>query len=264
MSTTRFGQPSQRTGAPGVRPGLFALLSLVVAGTVACGGDSVSAPPEPGSLQVTTQTSGFLKDGSYELLVNGESRGSIGANDEKTIPSLDPATYQVSLGDVAANCQVQTSVPAVVAEGATAAVELSVTCAPEPAVPYTVRASRDRPDLETGAVVECSFGLCPSGSEWDFYVHFNSQSSPQSVVRQNQTDAVEIAHVSGVSLSQLTEAHLEGATFTTDLMTDPVAADRTVLLRTADGNVYALGNPVENTLLLTLTFDAVLIDRPAS
>lgn len=264
MSTNPLGQTPRRSGAQGARSGLFALISLVAAGTLACGGDSVSAPPEPGSLQVTTQTSGFLKDSSYELLVNGESRGSIGANDQKTVAALDPATYQVSLGDVAANCQVQASVPAVVSAGASAAVELSVTCAPEAAVAYTVRASRDRPDLETGAIVECSFGLCPSGSQWDFYVHFDSQSDPQSVVRQNQTDAVEIAHIPGVALSDLTEAHLEGATFTTDLMTDPVAGDRTVLLRTATGNVYALGNPVENTLLLTLTFDAVLIDRPAS
>lgn len=235
----------------------------MLAGTLACGDEGATAPPEPGSLQVTTQTSGFLQDSSFELLVNGQSRGSIGANDQKTVGELDPATYQVSLGDVAANCQTQ-AVPAVVGEGATAAVELSISCDPEPAEAYTVRASRDRPDLETGDVVECSFGLCPSGSEWDFYVHFDSQNDPQSVIRQNQTDAVEIAHLPGVSLADLTEEHLNGATFTTELLPESLASDRTVLVRTDDGNVYALGNPDENTLMLTLTFDAVLIARPAS
>jgi hypothetical protein len=94
------------------------------------------------------------------------------------------------------------------------------------------------------------------------YVFYNSQTTPQSVIRQNETAAVEIAHLAGVALADLTEADYAGATFGTDLVADPFDSGRVILIRTDTGQVYALGNPVEDAVALTLTFDAALIVQP--
>lgn len=247
----------------------LALVLLGVIGGAACGESTgeVVDPPLPGSIVLTTETSGFLKDDSYELLVNGESRGTIGANDEITLSELDPATYEVTLSDVADNCVVggasasaSASVPVIEEEAVTVA--LTVVCAHAAPSSYTVRFNRERPDLDTGAITECPFSICPTEEEWDLYVYFSSQSDPHSVIRQNQTTAVEIAHVAAVVLADLTEADYVAATFGTALVADPFDAGRVILIRTDLGNVYALGNPVEDESAQTLTFDAALIAVP--
>ncbi len=246
-------------------PSRHALVALLLIGSAACGesDSSVTGPPIPGTLVLATETSGFMQDDSYELFVNGESQGTIGANEELTIDGLDPATYEVTLGDVAANCVVDAASASVeVVSEATATVSMTVVCAPPEPTPYTIRANRDRPDLDAGVLVECSFGLCPSDDAWDIYAYFDSQSEPQSIIRQNQTTNLEIAHLAGVTLATLTEADVSGATFSTELLTTPFATTDVVLVKTQSGSVYALGNPDENTLMLTLTFDAVLIASP--
>jgi hypothetical protein len=43
---------------------------------------------------------------------------------------------------------------------------------------------------------------------------------------------------------------------------DPFDSGRVILIRTDTGQVYALGNPVEDAQALTLTFDAALIVQP--
>lgn len=237
-----------------------ALMALLVAFTAACGESSneVLGPPLPGSIAVTVVTTGFMKDDGYELLVNGESQGSVAADAEATIDDLEPANYEVDLGDVADNCSVEGTSVAVVSEE-TALVALTVVCLAADPVPYAVRASRDRPDLDTGAMVECSFGLCPSDDEWDVWVEFDSQGDPQAVIRQNEDIAVEIAHIDGVALADLTDMDVEGATFSLEPVDAPFGPNTVVLVRTDQGNLYALGNPTEQTLLLTATFDAMLI-----
>jgi len=234
--------------------GLIALSSLAC-GTTEEGG---IAPELPGSIAVTTETSGFQKDSSYDLLVDGASAATIGANDEVMIPELDPATYEVSLGDVAANCVVDDTTATVVA-GETATATLAIVCTAGASSPYSLRASRDRPNLEDGTITVCTFGLCPTEEGWDLFVEFNSGASPQAVIRQNQTTAVEIAHLPGVTLANVTEADVQGATFTTDPVDDSFDAGRVILIKTDTGSIYAIGNPVESTLLLTLAFDAVLL-----
>ena len=243
----------------GLRGRTSALAVLMVIGGVACGeSDDYTGPPAPGSITVETQTTGFAKDDGYELLVNGTSEGAIGANDEMTVSGLDPDVYDVSLGDVAANCSVE-SLSLEVVSDQTADGTLAVVCAASDPVSYTIRFSRDRPDLETGELTECSFGFCPTTDDWDLYVHNSSQTTPQSVIRQNQTNGVEIAHLPGVTLDDMTEEDVAGATWTTELVADPFDAGRVILIKTDLGNVYALGNPVEDTTALTLTFDAVLL-----
>lgn len=260
METNSVGHSFACGAARYLSAGRHALIALMTVAIAACGDtDSVTGPPVPGSISVTTETTGFFKDDSYELLVDGESQGTIGANDAVTIPELDPATYDVSLGDVAENCVVEgTSVT--VDEDQTAEVSLAVVCAPDAPTEYLLRASRDRPDLDTGEVLECSFGICPSDEAWDIWVEFEN-TEPQAHIRQNQTagNEVEIAHLSGVTLSELTEEDYEAATFSTEFVESPFGTDTVVLVRTQLGNVYALGNPVEDTVVLELAFDAVLI-----
>lgn len=242
--------------------GWLALVLLGVIGGAACGESTgeVVDPPLPGSIVLTTETSGFLKDDGYELLVNGESRGTIGANDEMTVPDLDPATYEVTLADVADNCAVESATTSVsVLEEEAASVVLTIVCAYATPEAYTVRFNRERPDLDTGTIHECPFSICSTDEEWDLYVYYSSQADPNSIVRQNQTTGVEIAHVAGVVLADLTEADFQAATFTTDLVGDPFDAGRVILIRTDLGDVYALGNPVEDDTAQTLTFDAALI-----
>ena len=97
------------------------------------------------------------------------------------------------------------------------------------------------------------------------YVEFDSQSEPQAVVRQNQTTVVEIAYLSGVAFAELTEEDFTEATFTTEFVEEPLSPTSVVLLRTDQGNVYALGNPVVATgFTPTLTVEAALIALPES
>jgi len=246
--------------ARGTRGARGALVGLITFGIVACGtSDSGTDPELPGSLSVHTQTSGFQQDDTYELLVDGVSAGTIGANDDFMISELDPATYELALSDVADNCSFDGSASATVVAGETADVGLTVSCAPADPTPYSIRANRDRPDLETATLTECSFGLCPSNDAWDIYVQFVSANNPQAVIRQNTVTGVGLAHVPGRTLGTLTAADVDGATFSVDPIDDSFDANRVILVKTDTGAIYGLGNPVENTILLTFTFDAVLL-----
>ena len=258
------GRARDMCHAPWKRSRLAALLLTFAVASCGESTEEIIGPPLPGSLVLATETSGFLQDDSYELFVNGESQGTIGANDEMTLADLDPATYEVALGDVADNCVVDATAVAVeVASEETAAAAVTVVCAPAAPVSHTIRESRDRPDMDTGTMVECSFGLCPSDDAWDFYTDFDSQSDPQATIVQNVGIGVEVAHLSGVTLATLTEADYESATFSAEAASGPFGAEDVVLVRTDQGAVYALGNPEETTLTLTLTFDAVQIVLPS-
>jgi hypothetical protein len=245
--------------ARGLRRGSHAFIALMALGAAACGNSETLSAPLPGSIVVTTTTSGFLQDDSYQLLVNGESKGTIGANDEMTVSELDPATYDVALGDLAANCDVQ-DISVTVESNSSASASLDISCAFDQPTSYTVQFNRERPDLDTGDVTVCPFGICSTTDAWDLWVTYSS-STGSTVIHQNQTNAVEIAHLPGVTLQDLTEEDYAGATFTTNAVSDAFT-DRVILIRTDVGNVYALGNPVVDGTASTLTFDAALIDTP--
>lgn len=244
------------------RRGRHAVVALLVIGLVACGDAGALAPdPEPGSMLIQTETTGFLKAEGYELLVDGVSNGTIGPNDEVTVSELEAGDYQVGLDGMPDNCSAEGVTVSVEAEQ-TAEVSLVVTCTYEEPVTYTIQFNRERPDLDAGEVTVCPFGICSTQDAWDLYVHNSLSTDPHSVIRQNQTTAVEIAHLPGVTLDGLTEADLEGATFTTELVGDPFDAGRVILIRTDLGNVYALGDPAEDLTSGTLAFAAALIARP--
>jgi hypothetical protein len=236
-----------------------AVVALLAIGMVAC--EDSSGPPAPGSILVTTETTGFLKAESYEVVVDGVSAKPIGANDEVTVTGLDPGTYYVDLADVPGNCGADGVLVAVESQRTTE-VSLTVGCAYDQPVAYSIQFSRERPDLETGAITVCSFGICSTQEAWDLWVYNNTQTEPRSEIRQNQTAGVQIAHLPGVPMAQLTEADLQAASFTDALVADPFDAGRVILIRTDLGNVYALGNPVEDLTNNRLAFDAALIAKP--
>lgn len=243
------------------RRGVYAVVALMAVTLVGCDAGAAVTAPSPGSIVVTTATTGFLQADGYDLTVDGASNGAIGANDEVTISELEPGEYQVALANVPENCS---------ADGATVSVEadqasdiaFAVVCTHAEPVSYTVGFNNRRPDLDTGQIMECPFGFCETEQEWDLYVYNNFSTDPHSVIRQNETTGVEIAHVPGVTLASLTEEDFAGATFTTSLIGDPFDANRVILMRTDQGDVYALGNPSEDVTAGTLTFDAALIATP--
>ena len=245
------------------RRGWPAAVAIIAMALGAC--DDAVAPPEPGSMVITTETAGFLKAEGYALMVDGVSSGQIAADAETTISELEPGDYQVGLGDVPENCSAE-GVTVTVEPGQAAEVSLPVTCSYADPVTYTIQFNNRRPNLDTGEILECAFGICDDEQElvWDVYVEYSSSTDPHSVIRQNQTTAVEIAHLPDVTLDSLAEADFEGATFTTDLVDTPFDVNRVILVRTDMGNVYALGNPSEDvsSLTRTLTFDAALIATP--
>jgi hypothetical protein len=226
----------------------------------ACGGDA-SAPPSPGSIAVTTETTGFLQAQGYDLMVDGVSNGTIGANASVTVTELDPGEHELDLGDVPDNCSAAGNTVSVESKQ-TAQVSIAVTCAYDQPTTYTIQFNRERPDLDSAQVTVCPFGICSTQEAWDLYVYNDFSTDPHSVIRQNQTTGVEIAHLPGVTLGTLTEADLQGANFTTDLVSDPFDTARVILIRTDMGNVFALGNPSEDLTNGTLTFDAALIAKP--
>ena len=242
------------------RRGWPAVVALMAIGLVACNSGGVTAPT-PGSMVVKTETTGFLKAEGYDLMVDGVSNGAIGANDEVTISELDAGDYQVDLGGVPENCSVEGATVSVESEQ-TAEASLVVTCTYDEPVQHTIQFSRQRPDLDTGEITVCPFGICSTQEDWDLYVYNSISTDPHSVIRQNEATAVEIAHLPGVTLESLTEADLEGAAFTTSLISDPFDAGRVILIRTDLGNVYALGNPLEDLTNGVLMFAAALIATP--
>lgn len=238
---------------------VVALMGIAI-GVAACS-DSTAGPAAPGSIVVTTETTGFLKAEGYDLMVDGVSNGTIGANDSVTVTELEPGEHQLDLGSVPDNCSANGDSVSVESKQ-TAAVSITVTCTFAEPTSYTIQFNRERPDLDSAQVTVCPFGICSTQEAWDLYVYNNFSTDPHSVIRQNQTTAVEIAHLPGVTLGTLTEADLQGASFTTDWVDTPFDTARVILIRTDLGHVYALGNPSEDLTNGTLTFDAALIANP--
>ncbi len=241
------------------RRGRHAVVALLAVGIIACGEES-TGPAAPGSIRVTTETTGFMKAEGYDVIVDGVNKTAIGANDEVTVTDLDPGSYLVELANVPDNCAVE-GILVDVASEQTADAALSIGCAFADPVEFTIQFSRERPDLDSEAITVCSFGICPTQEEWDLYVLNSSQTEGGSVVHQNEAAGIEIAHVPGVTLETLTEADFDAAVFTTEPVEDPFAG-RVILIRTDLGSVYALGNPSEDLTSSRLTFDAALIANP--
>ncbi len=109
-------------------------------------------------------------------------------------------------------------------------------------------------DLETGTFLDRdSPGITDA---FDFGFAFNAPLNASFLV-QNQV-AVEIAFLDEQPLSSISADDLENAMFTNQFVNMPAENDDTILVRTSEGNVFALGNfnQGEN---LSVTFDFLLV-----
>lgn len=98
-------------------------------------------------------------------------------------------------------------------------------------------------DLETGQVITCPPGICSNPSaDFKFTVDAGQQTNPVGVRLQN--GALEAAFLDATPFGSVTTA--AGLTFSTSRLFVPFDTDDTLVIRTADGNVFKVGLPVLN------------------
>jgi Tol biopolymer transport system component len=99
---------------------------------LSCGGEDLVAPTT-GNIAITTATSGPEPDADgYTISVNDGAEVGIGANGTHQVAELAAGSHTVRLGGMAANCLLEGENPRAVSVegGATATVQLNVTCGP--------------------------------------------------------------------------------------------------------------------------------------
>jgi hypothetical protein len=106
----------------------WALFLLAVA--VGCSGDSLTAPPTKGILQISTTTTGAEPDlDGYTIQVDGGAAQAISVAGTWQSGEMDPGSYRVQLAGMAQNCTVAENPRTVsVTAGQTVAVAFNVTC----------------------------------------------------------------------------------------------------------------------------------------
>ena len=106
-------------------------------------------------------------------------------------------------------------------------------------------------DLESGVVYEIAPGD-PFVPEVDFYLAYNADTDVH--VRVFQEYPASIAMLDGLPAADVGCADLQGLASTQDLIDEPVYPDDTLIIVTADGNTFKIGNIVEHEDM-TVTFD---------
>lgn len=107
-------------------------------------------------------------------------------------------------------------------------------------------------DLDTGTIVEGEIG--PPTTPWDVKAPYNSNGTVHARIFQNRVNSVEVAFLDK-TFTEVTSCDVAAATFTTDLVDEPFAADVTVLVKTDQGAIFKLGNPSESDADNNVTFD---------
>lgn len=96
-----------------------------------CGGGENIGPPAPGTLEITTSTSGVEPDADgYSVQIDGGSSQPIGVAATITSSPVTPGTHTVQLGEMAANCSVAGDNPrtVTVTAGETTTVSFAISC----------------------------------------------------------------------------------------------------------------------------------------
>lgn len=107
----------------------------------------------------------------------------------------------------------------------------------------TLRYETESLDLETAAILDCGIGcLYPTGH--DLHLAYNGTVPPPARVFHNESTA-QIAHLTSRTFASVHLADTAGAGFTDNLIDESFDGTRTILIRTAAGNVYKLGDPVD-------------------
>jgi len=121
----------------------------------------------------------------------------------------------------------------------------------EPMASATMEYAWDGFDLESGSVYEAAPAE-PFALEVDFYLAYNADTDVH--VRVFQEYPASIALLEGVPAADVDCAHLQDLASTQNLIDEPVYADDTLIMVTADGNTFKIGNVVEHKDM-TVTFD---------
>ena len=108
-------------------------------------------------------------------------------------------------------------------------------------------------DLETGAVVDSSDLVDPSDA--DLRLAYNALRPTKAVVIPEK--GTEIVLFDGLSFDGVSSELLADLLFSPDPVDVPFGADVTVVVRTAGGAVYKLGNASESTSGVTFNFAAL-------
>jgi hypothetical protein len=111
-----------------MRPSL--LVAILVPLASCGGGGDTSGPPDPGTIQITTTTSGAQLDADgYAIALDGTSAAAIDANATIRLDDISPGEHLVRISGLAVNCTLAPEHQTVsVAAGKTTAVVFQVTC----------------------------------------------------------------------------------------------------------------------------------------
>lgn len=120
----------------------------------------------------------------------------------------------------------------------------------------TINFEMDLFDFESNSIV-CHMNSLPDcdteNTLWDFKFAFNANFDPHAVLFQNDFTGTEIAFLDETSLVDAAGTDLTNVDFTTSVIDMSFESDDTILIMTADGNVFAIGNATETEL--SVSFD---------
>lgn len=97
--------------------------------------------------------------------------------------------------------------------------------------------------LSSGVIVDRSVGLFES-DDADLYFAYHADRTPHATLMPSS--GTEMALVPGTSMSDVTVSDITEATFSVEVIDQPLESDSSALLRLADGSVYLIGNASES------------------
>lgn len=150
----------------------------VTGGQTATAAYSVSCVTPPGSLAVTTSTSGTSLPSAYTLTVDGSQSRAVGINATTTFTSLAAGSHSVVLSGVPSNCTLSGSATQTVTvpSGATATASYSVNCITPNTTP-TVSAGSDEKVL-LGLLYSLKWSFAdPDNGPWQYTISWGDGSS---------------------------------------------------------------------------------------
>lgn len=112
-------------------------------------------------------------------------------------------------------------------------------------------------DLDAGVVTTVDIPIPVEEDGTDIRIAYNALRLPAAVVVTGATEGVELAFVAGVPFDGVTAESVAGLTFSAEPVDAPFSAADTVVVRTATGAVFKLGNASESDTGVTFNYIAL-------
>jgi len=109
-------------------------------------------------------------------------------------------------------------------------------------------------NLKTGTVVKMLPRLTKETARADIIIAYNADVTPHAVLILRQP-GIEMAIIEDVKFGQLMVNSIEKLNLTTKSIDQPLKQNNTVLLRTADGSKYKIGEVVESKSSVTFSYE---------